>query len=203
MTRSNPQVVALTGGVGSGKSTFARAFAALGVPSLDADLVARKIHQDPAHPAMAAVAAAFPKALGSDARLARGSLRSFFARDPAANAELKRLLRAWVLQDATRWTSTQSTPYVVWESALIGDQAIPASRVLVIDASPQVRMARLALRNPDWTPSEVASIFDMQPSRAAYLSGADDVALNDGTPDGVARLVEDLHRKYTALWSKP
>lgn len=203
MTHPDPHVLALTGAVGSGKSTVAGAFAALGVPCLDADLVARAIHQDPAHPAMAAIAAAFPQAMASDGRLARGSLRSVFARDAPANAQLKQLLRPWVLEAALRWTAEQDAPYVVWESALIGDQGIPAARVLVVDAPSQVRMARLALRNPDWTPTQVAAIFAMQPSREAYLEGAHDVIVNAGTPDALARMVQDLHRKYTSLWSTP
>ena len=35
--------VALTGGIGSGKSTVANAFAALGIDVIDADLVARQV----------------------------------------------------------------------------------------------------------------------------------------------------------------
>ena len=50
------RVLALTGGIGSGKSSARAFFQDLGVPCLDADLVARNIHQDPGHPAMEAIA---------------------------------------------------------------------------------------------------------------------------------------------------
>ena len=90
---------------------------------------------------------------------------------------------------------------MVWESALATDQALPAARVLVIDASDDTRAARIALRNPDWTPEQVASIIAIQPPRADYLAHADDVAGNDGTPDEVRTLTLQLHRRYTDLWS--
>ena len=38
-----PYVVGLTGGIGSGKSTIGNLFSALGVPVIDADIIARKV----------------------------------------------------------------------------------------------------------------------------------------------------------------
>lgn len=201
MSATPPRVLVLTGGIGSGKSTFARAFEALGVPCIDADALARTVHQDPAHPATLQIARAFPQAMAADGRLARGTLRSIFALDAAANEELKRILRPAVLALAGEWTRRQQTPYVVWESALAMDQALPATRVLVVDAAYRNRAARIALRNPDWTRAQVAGVVAMQLARADYLARADDVVENDGTLDEVRVLTEQLHRKYTDLWS--
>ncbi|HEX8615025.1 MAG TPA: dephospho-CoA kinase, partial [Telluria sp.] len=164
-----PKVLVLTGGIGSGKSTFAHAFQALGVPCIDADALARTVHQDPAHPATMQIARAFPQAMAPDGSLARGTLRSIFALDAAANEELKRILRPAVLALADAWTRRQRSPYVVWESALAMDQSLPAARVLVIDTNDRNRAARIALRNPDWTSAQVASIIAMQLPRADYL----------------------------------
>ena len=200
--QSEPQVLALTGSIGSGKSTFARAFAALGVPCLDTDVVARTIHQNPAHPATAAIARAFPQAMTPDGRLARGSLRTVFAADPAANDELKRILRQPVLAEARRWTAEQQAPYVIWESALSLDQNIGSARVLVIDASEQTRLARIALRNPDWSREQALAIISMQLPREAYLAGADDVVVNDGPLEAIAARVAPLHQHYLSLWSR-
>ncbi|NHZ97859.1 dephospho-CoA kinase [Massilia sp. CCM 8734] len=201
MNVTSPKVLVLTGGIGSGKSTFARAFEALGVPCIDADALARTVHQDPAHPATMQIARAFPQAMAADGSLARGSLRNIFALDAAANEELKRLLRPAVLALADAWTRLQRAPYVVWESALATDQALPAARVLVIDTTDQHRAARIALRNPDWTAAQVASIIAMQLARADYLAHADDVVGNDGTLDDVRTLTLQLHHRYTDLWS--
>ncbi|MDQ1813811.1 dephospho-CoA kinase [Massilia sp. CCM 9210] len=201
MSFTPPKVLVLTGGIGSGKSTFARAFEALGVPCIDADALARTVHQDPAHPATMQIARAFPHAMAPDGSLARGTLRSVFALDPAANETLKRILRPAVLALANDWTRRQPAPYVVWESALAMDQALPAARVLVVDTSDQNRSARIALRNPDWSGAQVASIIAMQLPRADYLARADDVVENDGTLDDVRALTLQLHHRYTDLWS--
>ncbi len=201
LPQDKPRVLALTGGIGSGKSTFARAFAQLGVPCIDADALARTIHQDPAHPATHAIALAFPQAMTPDGRLARGSLRTLFALDAGVNEELKSILRPWVLAEAQRWTQAQKAVYVIWESALTADQQIPAARVLVIDAANDVRLARIALRNPDWSREQAASIMAMQPPRAAYLALADDVIVNHGPATEVPALAAQLHAAYLARWS--
>lgn len=200
--RTGPQVLALTGSIGSGKSTFARAFAALGVPCLDTDAVARAIHQDPLHPATGAIALAFPHAMTPDGRLARGSLRTVFAADPGANEELKRLLRPSVLAEAQRWTQAQDAPYVICESALSIGQDIGSARVLVIDASEESRLARIALRNPDWSREQALAIIALQLPREAYLAGADDVIVNDGPAEAIPALAAQLHQTYLTLWSR-
>ena len=40
---NRPKIIGLTGGIGSGKTTVAKLFAALGVPYIDADDVAREV----------------------------------------------------------------------------------------------------------------------------------------------------------------
>ena len=194
-------MLALSGGIGSGKSTFARAFAQLGVPCIDADALARTIHQDPAHPATHAIAQALPDAMTPQGRLARGSLRTLFAIDGAANDKLKSILRPWVLAEARRWTQAQAAPYVIWESALTTEQGIAAARVLVVDADDDVRFARIALRNPDWPRAQVAAIMAMQLPRAAYLAGADDVVVNNGPLTEVPAIAAQLHANYLTRWS--
>jgi len=64
-------VVGLTGGIGSGKSTIAESFAELGVPVIDADLVARQVVEK-GSPLLAEIAAHFgPEILLEDGALNR------------------------------------------------------------------------------------------------------------------------------------
>jgi dephospho-CoA kinase len=188
-----PAVVALTGGIGSGKSTVARLFAELDVPVLDGDLVARRIHQDPAHAASRDLARAFPHAVDGDGRLLRGSLRTLFARDPAANALLKQLLAPHVFTEARRWTALQSAPYVVWESALLLDYTAEVAQVVTVDAPDPARRARVAVRNPDWTGAEFDAVCALQPGRNHFLAQADHILSNDGDIDALRAQVLALH----------
>jgi dephospho-CoA kinase len=199
---ASPAILVVTGGIGSGKSTVARAFAELGVPCIDADLVARRIHQDAAHPAMLEVARRFPAALTPDGRLARGSLRTVFA-DSAANDELKRILGPWVLDAIVAWACRQASAYVLVESALISARDFPGARVLVIDAPQALRIERIALRNPDWSSQQAAAVIALQPAREAYLALADDIVVNDGPAHDVVHRAAQLHASYLTLWTSP
>lgn len=92
-----PKIVGLTGGIAAGKSATRQAFERLGVPCLDADAVARDIHQDPAHPATQTLAKTFAEWMTPEGALQRGSLQGLFARDTDANHTLIGILKPHVL----------------------------------------------------------------------------------------------------------
>lgn len=195
-----PRVVALTGGVGCGKSQARNMFESLGVPCIDADIVARHIHQDPAHPATRQLAQAFADLMTPAGRLQRGSLHARFAVDEAANRRLKEILRPHVLATIHRWSALQDAPYVVWESALIPEPEIAVDRVVTVDAQDRHRMARIKRRNPDWSAQQIRALLAAQMPRDAYLAAAHDVLSNDGSICALQRQVEAMHQRYIALW---
>jgi dephospho-CoA kinase len=82
------KVLGLTGGIGTGKSTVARLFAARGVPVVDADLLAREVVA-PGLPAQAEIAAAWPGVVSADGALDRKRLGAIVFTDPAARARLE------------------------------------------------------------------------------------------------------------------
>ena len=68
-------IVALTGGIGSGKSTVANAFADLGINVIDADIIARQV-VEPGAPALHAIADHFgANMIAADGTLQRRALR--------------------------------------------------------------------------------------------------------------------------------
>jgi dephospho-CoA kinase len=200
-SENGPGVLALTGGIGSGKSTVAEIFRELGVPCIDADLVARTIHQDPMHPATLVIARVFPKAMNTDGKLSRGSLRNIFSTDQAANSLLKHILKPYVMEEITRWTQSKTTAYVVWESALMLDVEIQFDRLLVVDATDEIRISRVRQRNLDWTLEQIRKILAVQMCRETYLKRADDVIWNNGSLDELKRRVFELHTNYLNIWS--
>ena len=79
-----PLRIGLTGGIASGKSAVADAFARRGVPIVDTDVIAREV-VEPGQPALAAVVEAFGAGvLGTDDRLDRRALRRVVFADPAS-----------------------------------------------------------------------------------------------------------------------
>ena len=75
-------IVGLTGGIGSGKSTVANLFSELGVPVIDADLLARELVA-PGSAALAAIHARFGDTmLLADGSLDRAQMRQQIFADP-------------------------------------------------------------------------------------------------------------------------
>jgi dephospho-CoA kinase len=176
-------------------------FASLGVPTLDIDLVARAMHQDPTHPATRALATAVPDVMTADGALKRGSLRSLFARDGAANAALKAIFRPYVQQAVRQWTGAQSALYVVWEAALLADLSLPLDRILVIDAPPDLRIGRLLARNPAWSRDDAEHLNAVQAATPLASAHPTDILVNTGTREDLSQRVRAQHACYLALWS--
>ena len=197
---NTPCIVGITGGIGSGKSFARKMFEALNVPCIDADQVARNIHQDPAHPATQLIAKSFPTLLADNGALERGSLHRVFAINTKANSQLKSILKPFVIESMRRWTERQSAPYVVWESALLLEEKVAVDRVLVVDASEECRIARIQLRNPDWNMHQIQNILAMQISRQAFLEQMQDVIKNDASPAELQQQVEAMHWHYLKQW---
>ncbi|XP_052795949.1 dephospho-CoA kinase domain-containing protein-like [Mya arenaria] len=84
-------LVGLTGGIASGKSTVSNMFSELGVPIVDADLIAREV-VEPGTPALAKIIAKFGReVLQSDGTLDREKLGAIIFADSTMRKELNRI----------------------------------------------------------------------------------------------------------------
>ncbi len=94
--------VALTGGIGSGKSTVADAFAQLGVKVIDADVIARQVVK-PGTPALQAIVGHFgPQMIAPDGTLNRRLLRGKIFAHVEEKAWLNALLHPLIQQETRR-----------------------------------------------------------------------------------------------------
>jgi len=95
--------VALTGGIASGKSVCLRRFAALGAPTLDADVLARAVVA-PGTPALASVVARFGRSvLEADGTLNRAALGRVVFSDEAARRDLEAIVHPAVYDLIESW----------------------------------------------------------------------------------------------------
>lgn len=193
-------IVALTGGIGSGKTTVANTFAQLGVPIVDADIIARQI-VEPGQPALSAIAERFgPNILRDDGTLNRSALRELIFNNEAQKRWLNQLLHPLIQQETLRQFSSIDAPYLLWVIPLLIENHLTdrADRILVIDVDPQVQLARTMSR--DGVNHQLAkNILDAQVSRQVRLSYADDVIDNSGSPDSLPDIVQQLHQRYLQL----
>jgi len=99
--------VGLTGGIATGKSYCLARFAALGVPVIDADQLARDAVA-PESPGLALVRARFgPSVLRADGTLDRPALAAIVFADPIARADLESIVHPQVYRRIGEWFANQ------------------------------------------------------------------------------------------------
>lgn len=189
--------VALTGGIGSGKSTVADTFAHLGVNVIDADIIARQV-VEPGTGALQAIAAHFgPQMINVDGTLNRRQLRERIFSHADEKAWLNALLHPLIQQETRQKMLQATSPYVLWVVPLLVENrlASQADRVLVIDVSPEIQLLRTMQRD-SVTREHAEQILTAQATREARLAVADDVIDNNSAPDAIASDVARLHSQY-------
>lgn len=195
-----PYTVALTGGIGSGKTTIANAFAAFGIEIIDADIIAREV-VEPGTPALQAIAHRYgDQILNPDGSLFRARLREVIFRSPDEKSWLNQLLHP-LIHARTRQLRTQAaSPYVLWVVPLLVENGLQklADRVLVVDVDEETQIAR-TLKRDGISPEQAKNILAAQAMRQQRLAVADDVIDNSGAPDAALPYVAELHQRYLAL----
>ena len=196
-----PLVIGLTGGIGSGKSEVARAFATLGADVADADEAARAVSAR-GSPGFAAVVAAFgPGAVGADGELDRAWLRRRVFADADARARLESILHPLIHAFLDQALSAWRGPYGLLAVPLLLERGglLPrVARVLVVDCPEDEQVRRVAGRS-GLAPAEVRAVMATQLPRAARLARADDVIDNSGAVAAIAPQVARLDAKYRKL----
>lgn len=191
-------VVGLTGGIGSGKSAVANAFAALGVEVADADAAAHAVTARDA-PGHAAVVAAFGEdVLSPDGELDRATLRRRVFDDAGARARLEAILHPLIATRLRDEVAAFTGPYGLLVVPLLlerGNARSLAQRVLVVDCPEDEQVRRVAARS-GLAASEVRAIMATQLARRDRLAQADDVVDNGGPPEAIAPQVARLHERY-------
>lgn len=192
--------VGLTGGIASGKSLAATAFAALGAPVINADQVARDVVA-PGTEGLRRIRERFGAAfIQADGQLDRRRLREHVFADAQARRDLEAITHPAIGARLRQWRDAQTAPYCVLDVPILVESGLDrlADRILVIDAPVAVQVERLVER--DRISAELAArMLAAQASREQRLARADDVILNAGAPDAVGEAVQRLHAFYLEL----
>ncbi|MBK1648273.1 dephospho-CoA kinase [Rhabdochromatium marinum] len=189
--------VALTGGIGSGKSTVAEQFARLGAPVIDADVISHRLTAANGA-AMPAIVAAF----GAAARNVEGALDRAWMRarvfgDSAARRQLEAILHPLIRAEMLARSNQAEGPYSLLVIPLLfetGQQAL-VDRVLVVDVPESQQIARVRARD-GLSDDAIGAVLASQVDRARRLQGADDVIDNSGAPEQLAARVAELDQRY-------
>ncbi|MCA6973640.1 dephospho-CoA kinase [Pectobacterium carotovorum] len=193
-------IVALTGGIGSGKSTVADEFAKLGATIVDADIIARQV-VEPGKPALDAIRLRFGDAmLNTDGSLDRAALRQRIFSSLEEKQWLNNLLHPLIHQETQAQFQVASAPYILWVVPLLVENGLQqrAQRILVVDVDKETQLARTLARD-GISRQQAENILAAQATREQRLAYADDIIDNSRCPNELAPQVAELHRQYLEL----
>nr|WP_314740380.1 dephospho-CoA kinase [uncultured Haemophilus sp.] len=196
-----PYIVGLTGGIGSGKSTIGDLFAKLGVPVIDADVIAREVVAK-GSPLLAQIAEYFGKeALTEDGELNRAKLRQIIFSNPNEKTWLNQLLHPAIRNEMLSQVEQSQQPYVILMVPLLIENNLTqlCDRILVVDVLPEIQLERATKRDKN-KEETIKNIMNSQVSREERLKYADDIIDNNLPLEQGLSLIEkqaiQLHQDY-------
>jgi dephospho-CoA kinase len=186
------KIIALTGGIGAGKSTVAQFFCELGASVVDADHLAR-IAIERGSAGFDEVIARFGETILSNGDINRKALAEIVFSDPVAKSDLEAIIHPRVQKlFAQAIIDNEPAPHLIYEIPLLveTDAASKFDFIVTVEADEDLRIERLLTRGMFITDIK-ARLASQAPSQAR-IDIADAVIVNDGDEDHLLRQVENL-----------
>jgi dephospho-CoA kinase len=192
--------IGLTGGIGSGKSTVAAAWQALGATVIDADAVSRALTAAGGaaiEPLRHRFGATIIDATGA---LDRQRMRTLAFDDPTNRQALEAILHPLIGAEVARQAAAAPTERpIVHDVPLLVESRhwrTRLDRVLVVDCSEATQIERV-MRRSGWTREAVERVIAQQAPRARRRAAADALIHNEGIE---AAVLTDEVRALWHLW---
>jgi len=196
-----PFVIALTGGIGSGKSSVADFLHELGAAVVDTDAIAHDLTAT-GQPGAIKIGEQFGgEYLRADGSLDRDRMRELVFSDPVARKKLESILHPMIRSGVNAAVLSARAAYIVLVVPLLVETSAYrdlARRVLVVDCSEEDQIARVTRRSR-LSEKTIRGIMASQASRAERLARADDVIANDSDLETLRQRTTQVHKRYLAL----
>ena len=196
-----PLVIALTGGIGSGKSSVAKILEELGADVIDTDAIAHLLTA-PGAAGSVEIGRQFGGGfLRPDGALDRDRMRAHVFADGSARKKLEAILHPMIRAAVDTAMAAAHGSYTVLVVPLLietGAYLGLARRTLVVDCSEAAQLERVRQRN-QLAEETVRNIMASQATRSARLARADDVIVNDGDLATLRERTLAVHRLYLTL----
>lgn len=191
-------IVAITGGIGSGKTAVSDRFANLGIDVIDLDVASRAV-VEPNSLALKEISNHFGEGMiKSNGHLDRKALRQQVFDNPIERRWLEKLLHPLINEWTLRQLRAVQTAYAMVVNPLLRARGGYVDRILVVDTPTEKQIERTMQR--DEVPRKQAqAIVDSQLDRAGRLALADDVIPNAGSLNELNNRVRELHECYLVL----
>lgn len=193
------QIVGLTGGIGSGKSTVSRILVELGAHLIDTDAISRELTAS-GGAAIPVIAEYFGEdAIDTSGAMDRVKMRQLAFTDPGAMARLESILHPLIWRYAGEAaTLARADQHIVYDVPLLAESGHiwrnRVDRIVVIDCEPETQIARVMIRS-GWPREAVEAVLTKQAARHTRNAIADHIILNEGLN------LAQLRSQVEALWS--
>jgi dephospho-CoA kinase len=191
-------IVALTGGIGSGKSLAAQYFSELGARVVDADQLAR-VAIERGSEGFDEVALRFGEKIMRDGDIDRRALAEIIFADPKAKVDLEEIIHPRVRDlFAEVVADLKSDEILIYEIPLLVETGGAKNFDLIVTIEADLEARKERLRKRGMYISEIEKRIAQQASREEREAIADFILINDGDEDQLLRAVENLWEELTS-----
>ena len=188
-------VVGLTGGIGSGKSTISKAFAALGIAVFNSDEQAKALIANNVQ-VKERIIAAFGEETYQNGEYNRAYIAQIVFNNSEKLAILNGIVHPALAEYFKQWAKEQTSPYVLKEAAILFESGSykDCDYIITVTAPEEVRIARVMARD-HCTEAQVRARMAQQWSDAQRIALSDAVIENvdlESAKEQVKRINEEL-----------
>jgi len=186
------RIIALTGGIGAGKSLVAQYFSELGARVVDADQLSR-VAIERGSEGFDEVLLRFGESILRDGDIDRKALAEIVFADASARADLEAIIHPRVRELFNEVVADlEADETLIYEIPLLVESNAAANFDLVITVEADLEMRKERLRKRGMFISEIERRIAAQASREEREAQADHIITNDGDEDALLRSVENL-----------
>ena len=165
--------IALTGGIGTGKTYLSRHFVEMGIPVFYADVEAKKLYQDADF--VAELSHTFGDILLPDGTVDLRKMGAMVFADEEKLQTLNKMIHPRVMQMFEEWAAQQSSIAVIMETAIVYEANLTGyfDKIIVADAPLELRIRRIQQRDPHLTREDILQRMARQMPQEEKCARAD------------------------------
>ncbi|WP_425619765.1 dephospho-CoA kinase [Buchnera aphidicola] len=196
-------IVALTGGIGSGKTTCSNHFKKLGIDIIDTDVIAKNILNNNITISYAIKKKIGKKILNTDNSINRSLLRKQILNNPNDRLWLENLLHPKIYKETEYQIKHVKSIWCLWVVPLLVEKRLEnkVNRILLVDISIKEQIKRIIKRDKIHR-IEAKKIIAIQATRKQRISIADDIIFNKKNNTNMRLSVHYLNLFYIYLSTK-
>lgn len=170
--------IAITGGIGTGKTYISRLFLQIGIPVFYADEEAKKCYAEP--DILKGLHSLFGDEVFTNGKVDFKKMSAFVFQDPEKREKVNALVHPKVMAWFDAWAEEQGTTSVMMETAILFENNLDRffDMVIVVDAPIEVRIERIRKRNPELSEQEILKRMEAQLPQEEKCKRADMVIRN-------------------------